>query len=1037
MFAEIAARWPDRVAVTDGTRELTYAELDCAANRLAHRLRAVGAGPERLVGLCAERTVDLVVGVLAILKSGAGYVPLDPRHPPGRLAATLSDAQCPIVLGDKTLCAPLVGDRRVFVPLAPLPDEPDEPDTPPETGVRPGNVAYVIYTSGSTGKPKGVVVTHANVTRLFTATEDDFGFGPADVWTLFHSIAFDFSVWELWGALWYGGRLVVVPYLTSRDPVVFLELLRAERVTVLNQTPTAFKQLAAAVEEAGFPPHDLRVVVFGGEALDPATLRDWVGGYGAVRPRLVNMYGITETTVHVTIRPIGVADLTGATSPIGRPIADLRVHVLDEKLAEVPPGVEGEMYIGGPGVARGYLNRPELTAQRFVRDPFGGSQARLYRSGDLAVRRPDGELDFRGRADSQVQHHGFRIEPGEIERALLEAPGVRAAACVLREDLPGGPRLVAYLVPGGDPVVVADVRAALLERLPEHMVPTSYVELAALPLSANGKLDQLSLPAPSSPDSALGATRVAPRTPAERTLAKVWSKVLGVAEPNVHDNFFTVGGDSIVAIRLGAAARAAGLPVTIERIFRHPTIAELALVCEEPEPPPARDIALSTTMSDVDVALLPGVTDGYPTAAMQLGILYECELADEDSQLYHDLISVRLAARFDLPVLERALAAVCARHELLRTSFDLARFREPMQFVRESAVVPVTVQRDERDERDELDEVAANTALGEWWRRDKAVPFDIGRPPLVRCHVLVRSPESFQLSLSVHHVAFDGWSLARLAADVLLAYDAGLARRSMRLAPPLARYRDFVAAEQAAVADPAAERFWRDRLTTDPPRLPELPGGEVGAEHAFRATISSDVDSRLRVVAGELGVPPKSLYLAAHARALQTLTGSAEVVTGLQVHGRLEEDSAEAVLGLFLNIVPVHINVRGTWAALAAAAFAAERNVQPHRRYPLARIQQLAGPGREPFETVFNYTDFHLFADLDGMTEVRPLDWWLSDRHSFPLLTEITRSPQAGTRVVKASTSAESPFAGTAVRLGELVLRSLEEIAADPYEEIR
>ncbi|MFE7138437.1 amino acid adenylation domain-containing protein [Streptomyces sp. NPDC057644] len=1043
IFAETAARYPHSVAVTDGARSLTYAELDRAANRLAHRLRAHGAAPDSLVGLCAERTVDLVVGVLAILKSGAGYLPLDPHHPAARLRDTLADAECRILLGDTASCAPLLdGEAPAFIPLTGDGSAgPDDHAPAPHPGAGPDTTAYVIYTSGSTGRPKGVVVTHANVTRLFTATEPDFGFGTDDVWTLFHSIAFDFSVWELWGPLLRGGRLVVVPYLTSRDPYAFLELLRTERVTVLNQTPTAFRQLAAAAEDADYPELALRTVVFGGEALDPATLGGWVGGYGIRRPGLVNMYGITETTVHVTVRPLTLADLSGSLSPIGRPVSDLRVHLLDADMNEVPDGVEGEMYVGGPGVARGYLNRPELTEQRFVPDPFGAPGESLYRSGDLAVRREDGELEYRGRIDHQVKLNGFRIELGEIERALLDQPGVRAGACVLREDTPGLPRLVGYVVPapGHEDMRPAQLREALSVRLPAHMLPAAVIPLAELPLTGNGKLDRDRLPTPETHHAASarpGATE--PRTPAEHTLAAVWCRVLDLPGLGVDDNFFALGGDSLRAVRVAALAREAGLPVSVEQIFLHPSVAALAAAAGTPDETPAPAPAdCSTTLADLDPSRLPaGTVDAYPTAAMQLGILYECEFAeDETTGLYHDLISVRLDGPFDRPALEHALATLTERHAILRTAFRLGTFREPMQLVAQTAQIPLTV---EEHGTGRPDAKTHEHLLRAWWDREKQDPFDAEQAPLVRCHVLRTDPDGFQLSLSVHHAILDGWSLALLTTELLLAYEGELRPDATgpALPPaPAARYRDFVAAEQRAQADPAARAWWEKLLRQEgePAELPLDPEGAAEDEFAFHAPLPDDLDTALDATAARLGLPVKSLFLAAHARALAELTSSESTVTAVQVNGRLEEPGSDRVLGLLLNMAPLHLTARGTWAELAGAAFDAERARQPHRRYPLAALQQLTGRGTALFNVAFNYTDFHTFDDLAALRTIRPRDWWFSDRHSFPLMVEITRTPHTGRRALAVTLGADSPYAGTGARLGRLVLQALHAMAADPY----
>jgi amino acid adenylation domain-containing protein len=986
--------------------------------------------------------VDLVVGLLAVLKAGAGYLPLDPRHPSARLRDILDDAGCGLVVGDAEPCRLLLGSGRVIVRLDEPPD--GEPDDAPRTEVRPANVAYVIYTSGSTGTPKGVAVTHANVTRLFAATERDFGFGPDDVWTLFHSIAFDFSVWELWGALLHGGRLVVVPYLMSRDPAAFLDLLCAHRVTVLNQTPTAFRELAAAAEDAGFPRLDVRVVVLGGEALDPATLRGWVGGYGAARPRLVNMYGITETTVHVTIRPIGIGDLAGSISPIGRPIGDLRVYLLDERMNEVPPGVEGEIYVGGPGVARGYLNRPVLTRERFVPDPFGAAGERLYRSGDLAVRLPNGELEYRGRGDQQVKLRGFRVELGEIERALLDQPDVRGAACALREDTPGLPRLVAYLVPApGRRPSPETIRGALADRLPAHMIPAAFVRLSSLPLTTNGKLDRARLPGPGAEgDDArdTSARTGAAGTATERMLAGIWRQVLGVAEPDVHGNFFALGGDSIIAIRVCALARAAGLPVTVESLFLHPTVAELAGHCDRwGEDSPAAPPPLSTSLTDLDPATLPpDVVDAYPTAAMQLAILYECEFADDEtSGLYRDLISVRLDGPFDRLALERALVTVCDRHEILRTSFRLGSFREPIQLVHRAARVPLTVDEHDPGDGGEPEAGTRESAPRRWWAEERARPFDLAQAPLIRCHVLRAGTRGFQLSLVSHHVILDGWSFARLMTELLQEYDRRLAGGGAALPPvPPTGYREFIAAEQAAQADPETRKFWETLLRSGAPAapVPMLPGGPDEDGIAFRAPLPPTLETELDRVAGEWGLPVKSVFLAAHAWALARLTGHPEIATAVQVNGRLEREGADLVLGLLLNMLPVHLTIGDrTWVELADAAFIAERERQPYRRYPLAAMRQLMGRDHSLFEVAFNYTDFHAFDALDSLTRVRTADWWFADRHSFPLMLEVSRSPRSGRRVLEVTVGVGSGLAGSGVRFGELTLQALRHLAASPH----
>ncbi len=535
LFAAQAAHTPDSIAVTWEDTGLTYRELDELANRLAHHLIRLGAGPERLVALKFPRSADLVVAVLGVLKSGAAYLPIDPDYPADRIADTIADAR-PVAVLDA------------------LPDLSGHPATAPHVSIKPNNAAYVIYTSGSTGKPKGVVIPHGNVVRLFSATDHWFGFGPDDVWTLFHSYAFDFSVWELWGPLLHGGRLVVVPYEVSRSPRDFARLMRNEGVTVLNQTPSAFYQL---VPEQPDP----RYVIFGGEALDLSQVQDWQGS-GA----LINMYGITETTVHVTH--------TEADGTIGVPIPDLRVYVLDIDLEPVPPGVPGELYVAGPGVARGYLNRPGLTASRFVANPYGTPGSRMYRTGDLG-KWVDGRLHYLGRVDQQVKIRGFRIELGEIAAVLGAHPAV-AQVVVLEQEQ----RLVAYYVPNGA-VQVSELRGHASSALPEHMVPTAFVALDRLPLNANGKLDRVALPAPER-DAVTSTEYIAPRTETEEAIAAIWADELDVDRVGVEDSFFALGGDSIRSLRITSRTKAAfDVDLSPRDVLTARTVSGLADLVEE------------------------------------------------------------------------------------------------------------------------------------------------------------------------------------------------------------------------------------------------------------------------------------------------------------------------------------------------------------------------------------------------------------------------------------------------------------------------
>ncbi|WP_431266593.1 amino acid adenylation domain-containing protein [Roseateles chitinivorans] len=788
LFEEQARVRPQATALVFEQQQLSYAELNARANQVAHRLLALGIQPDDRVAICLHRGVEMVVGLLGILKSGAAYVPLDPAYPAARLAYMLQDSEPAAVLTQQALVQDMRQGVAIGVPVlaldgaeaALLKEQPTHDPDPVQLGLTASHLAYIIYTSGSTGQPKGVMVEHRQVVRLLTATEDWFHFDHRDVWTLFHSFAFDFSVWELWGALAKGGTLVLVPYLTSRSPQAFHELLSTHRVTVLNQTPSAFRQLIAA--QAASPlAHQLRVVIFGGEALEPTMLQPWFDREINRDTRLVNMYGITETTVHVTYQPL-TPSMAGERghSPIGRAIPDLRIYVLDETGNPAPIGVTGEMHVGGDGVARGYLNRDDLTQQRFLSDPFSGQAgARMYRTGDLARWRDDGSLEYLGRNDHQVKIRGFRIELGEIEARLASCEGVRDAAVLPRDDEAGQKRLVAYLTahPGHE-LSAAQLRSHLSTMLADYMVPSAFVVLAALPLTSNGKLDRQALPAP---DTAALATHdyVAPATPTEALLCETWCEVLGLARVGVNDNFFDVGGDSIRSIAIVAKARDRGLTLAIVDLFKSPTIRGLAQALASSGTAASVDES-QVQLSDADRQLLPAhVEDAYPVTLLQMGMVFH-NAHDEAAGLYHDVTSHQLTlTAWDPAAMQAVLAAMVRRHPALRTAFDLHRYSEPMQVVHVDASLPLQVF-----DIQHLDADAQNRQIAAFMQQEHQTRFALEAPPLLRVFVHLRSADSIQITLSFHHAILDGWSLAALQTGLVNAYAALISGR-----PPTRRRR--------------------------------------------------------------------------------------------------------------------------------------------------------------------------------------------------------------------------------------------------------
>ncbi|MGA5817915.1 amino acid adenylation domain-containing protein [Kitasatospora sp. NPDC094028] len=578
LLAEVVRRQPDAVALVAGTERLTYRQLDERASRMAAGLRALGVRPGAKVGVALERDAELVVALLAVLKAGCAYVPMDLRYPEERLRYTTGNAAVSVVIGVGGRF-PAVDGTRVVEPgeLFALGEGRGAEAAEPSGDA--SATAYVIYTSGSTGRPKGVPVPHRNVAALVGATAGNLGLGPEDVWTLFHSSAFDFSVWEIWGCLLTGGRLVVVPYWVTRSVDEFHELLVEQQVTVLNQTPSAFAQLVEADRQLGGD-LALRLVVFGGEALDVRMLAKWFARHSHTRCRLVNMFGITETTVHVTERTVLPADVVAGSRSVGRALPGWSLSIRDERGRLLPPGVAGEIHVGGAGVAEGYLGLPELTAERFVTDPLTGE--RIYRSGDHGRMRPDGSLDHLGRLDSQVKVRGHRIELDEIRSVLLADPAVTGAAVVLSHDVPGDAataRIDAYAVLR-DGATARDVLARARSVLPGYMMPTAVTEVASIPLTINGKLDAAKLPAPAPAGQAGAPAQARAREaveeeaydPLAEELLKLWSHVLNV-EVGPQDNFFELGGNSLLVIRVLREMRSRGLPKVQAQDFYRNSIA--------------------------------------------------------------------------------------------------------------------------------------------------------------------------------------------------------------------------------------------------------------------------------------------------------------------------------------------------------------------------------------------------------------------------------------------------------------------------------
>jgi amino acid adenylation domain-containing protein/non-ribosomal peptide synthase protein (TIGR01720 family) len=900
-FAEAVRSAPEAIAVCCGADQLTYAELDARATAVAAVLIAQGVRTESRVAVALPRSVDLIVALLAVIKAGGTYVPLDIDSPAARLQHIVTDSAPVCALVDRP---DRLAGTDTDVPVLVLSDLAGTERPMPHIDLLADHTAYIIYTSGSTGVPKGVAVTHRNVATLFAGTDEIFDFGHDDVWTMFHSAAFDFSVWELWGPLLRGGRLVIVEQSVARDPEQFLELLAREQVTVLNQTPSGFYPLIEADRDAARP-LALRYIVFGGEALDTSRLAGWYESHTGTQ--LVNMYGITETCVHVSHRGLGAADTQRPDSVIGGPIPGLQIHLLDNTLQPVPTGVVGEIYVAGGQLARGYVGRPDLTATRFVANPFDAAGERLYRSGDTAMWTDDGELVYVGRSDQQVKVRGYRIELGEVESALASVPGIANAAASVRADAAGRVRLIGYLV-GRNDVDIAAVRAELEQRLPGYMVPSALVTLDSLPLTVNGKLDRAALP---EPEESPAVAAAAPGSPigAAGELAALCTEILRTAV-GVDDDFFTLGGDSIVAIQLVNRARRVGIRITPQQVFTCRTPAALAAAAGAGTSVPA--VSADTGQDNGEVMLTPIV--------QRLAELGGTVDRFNQSEL------LRVPAGATLEHLEGALDAVLARHDGLRL-----RLHRPVPMLwslETTAGQPLSLQRvavdgDEADLQELIgahSDAAADRLAPETGSMLQAVWFD-------------RGPDrQGRLLLVVHHLAVDGVSWRILIDDLVEAHTQILAGRTPALAPVPTSLRSYARAvnENAQHASRLAEfEHWTSTLA---------PGGELDPQAAsFGLTVGATRDHEIRLTAEETAPLLTTVPALANADVTETLvcalnvavrrwradTGAAAapLVFDLERHGRDgwgDELDLSRTVGWFTAIAPVRLPAEGADDPIAA-----------------------------------------------------------------------------------------------------------------------
>ncbi|WP_336111665.1 amino acid adenylation domain-containing protein [Streptomyces sp. PTD9-10] len=958
------AATPDAVAIRYADTSVGYAELDARADRFARRLAELGAGPEATVGVLLDRGPDLVAVLLGIWRAGAAYVPIDPAYPDHRVAYMLDQTATTLVVTESRYAERFQGVRRIVV------DDPAEraaietADAELPASLDLDRLAYVIYTSGSTGRPKGVQITHRGLANYLGWTVQAYASAGTGGAPLFSSVAFDLGVPDLYAPLMTGQSVHLLPQdldtadlgaaLAAGGPYAFIKLTPGHLHLLTQQLSD--EQIEAL---AG-------LVIAAGDSFTARLAERWAQAAGPHGTRLGAEYGPTEITVGNSAYFLDGPVATELVS-IGRAIPHTTMYVLDERLRPLPVGVPGEVWIGGVGLARGYAGRPGLTAERFLPDPYGPPGARLYRTGDVARVLPDGNLDFLARVDHQVKLRGYRIELGEIETALTAHPAVAEAVALVREDTPGDQQLVAYLVPAEDADEEALAPAALRDRLgetlPPYMVPTAYLRLDALPLTGNGKLDRRALPAPGRAATAVGE-HVEARDADERAMAAVWAEVLGLDTVGVHDNFFDLGGDSLRAVALVGALRAAGWETSVRDVFEHRTVARLRAAVPRDGSAghggfvPVEPFAMTGAADRA--ALAADVTDAYPISRIQAGMLIEMHGGSGENR-YHNITSFRI--RDDLPfdpdAFRRATDLITERHEVMRTSFALSGYSEPLQLVHAAATMPV-VHEDLRH----LPEQQRQTALWEFADRDRAELFDLTRAPLMRMAVHLLDDESWWLSITECHPVIEGWSYHSQLMELLRAYNELRQGREPAPAPPrpAVRYADFIAAELHSLSDPADQEYWRGIVEgyekfTVPAGWAGDPGGP---DERYRLDLPLDeLEPGLRALATAAEVPYKSVLHAAHSKVLSLLTPARAFRGGMVADARPEQAGAETVSGMYLNSVPFPYE-RGarSWGELARQVFAHEVALWPHRRFPMPAMR-VPGGERHLIDVLFHYLDFH------------------------------------------------------------------------------
>ena len=958
MFERQAALTPDRTALVFEDEEVTYAELDARANRLARYLQRLGVGPESRVAISLERSTAMLVAVLGVLKAGACYVPVDPSYPLERRSVMLGASGAQVLLTQRGLSGELrAEDTRVVCWEDELETVGGESGESPAVAVEGDNLAYVMYTSGSTGGPKGVALSHAALANLIEWHRDTLLAGARTL--QFASLSFDASFHEMFAAWATGGTLYLIAEFERMDVGALCDFIDRHRIEKVILPVVVLQEMGSQRGEAAGTLTSLREVTSTGEQLKLTAAA--VGLFKRLEGcSLHNHYGPSESHVVTAYTFEGEPETWPALPPVGRPVYNTRIYILDEGLNPVPVGVHGELYIGGECLARGYLNRPATTAEKFVPDPFGCGGERLYRTGDVARYLADGQIEYLGRKDEQVKIRGFRVEPGEIEAALAQHPVVAEAAVCAADDPAGGKRLVAYVVPdravGLTPPAARELRAHLKERLPEYMIPSAFVTLEALPLTNNGKLDRRALPDPGDPHEGLGREYVAPEGRIESALAAVWEQVLGAERVGVGDNFFELGGHSLKATQVLSRIRERfGDAVTLRDLFSTPTIRELA------EKIAAREVESGTAAGVFDDEIeRVDEREFYATSSAQRRVWVVCQ-EPSASRAYNLPGAFLLEGEFDAAALGRAFRGLVRRHESLRTTFAVVEGELKQRIGDGGGIEIESLDLGLADDGSELPAAFVREAA----LREADQLFDLERGPLVRAKLAKVGPQTHLFLLTLHHIIADGWSLSLLGRELVQLYDAALEGREAALGELRIQYRDYAEWEGGRLAGERLEaqaRYWREKLGGE--LKPVDLGGdfEAAAGDRYRGEVCAfDLDEELigslRALGRENGASLYMILLTAVYALLHRYTGQEDLVVACPTSGRGRRE-LEAVVGMFLNTLLLRTEVRGddSLDRLLNKVRATTLEAFEHQDYPfdlLAReLRVERPPGRPPLMEV-------------------------------------------------------------------------------------